>query len=440
LLDMARVPRPGGAKPRGEVRGTGETGVPHRRQRHQGAVAARRLPSPFVRFAGMQRKPYVLFADLLKVIVMVAGAVGLGGGVATAEQEAWLVKDADIRIPVAVAIGEALSRMPPQVYLADLAPVEAKGIVFDRKTKLALKAKGSVTFSLKPEYAWLSLRNRAHVFVDDQKIAPLPDGEDRIFALPCGGNQLRIEAEAYFVGQAGFITRGPMVSRADLCLPGLDPTALVPLVYRMSGEQVGCSVLWAHPSEPMQIVFDCSSGETQYHVYLVDRSKRPPRLDWTPKAGLISVADARMWIGSKAIDMEELKGKFVPKVTNLVSHGKMYLGEGVHPFKLIYFNEGENTFLKFNLPETWVQETEILAGRVKAAALGMTGEAGRAREVLTAVRPDAWPLGEHIGRMDVKQSQQEQLMLMQVKVALKAGKMDVARDVYVKLKEIAPYS
>jgi len=222
---------------------------------------------------------------------------------------------------------------------------------------------------------------------------------------------------------------------------------------------------------------------------------------------LISVGDARMWIDSKAIDMGELKGKFVPGVTNLVSHGKMYLGEGVHPFTLIYFNEGANTFLKFTPPETWVPETEILAGCVKAAALVMTGEGGMAQEVLLALRPDAWPLGEEkqiqltsdlrkipkwvredwtdaalkvidswlvkhpmlqtvpvfmlakmetvvavgddtractlgeqIGRMDLNQTQREQWMLMQVKAALKAGKMDAARDVYVKLKETAPYS
>jgi len=35
----------------------------------------------------------------------------------------------------------------------------------------------------------------------------------------------------------------------------------------------------------MSILFDSSSGEKQYIVYLVDRSKQPERLDWAPKAG-----------------------------------------------------------------------------------------------------------------------------------------------------------
>jgi hypothetical protein len=194
----------------------------------------------------------------------------------------WHVNEADIRIPLTVSIEEALLRMPPQVYLADLDPIEAQGIAFDRKNKLAVKANGSATFHLKPEYRWLSLRNGLKVSVDDKDLA----GE-RIFALPPGAKKLRIAGQANFIEQAGFITRGPIVSRADLCLPGLDPTALVPLVYRLSGERVGCRILWAHPTEPMQILFDCSSGETQYLVYLADRSKQPPPLDWAPKAGLI---------------------------------------------------------------------------------------------------------------------------------------------------------
>lgn len=49
-------------------------------------------------------------------------------------------------------------------------------------------------------------------------------------------------------------------------------------------------------------------------------------------------------------------------------------------------------------------------------------------------------LAGQLGRMDLNQTQREHLMLVQVKAALKAGKMDVARDGYTQLKKIAPYS
>ena len=64
--------------------------------------------------------------------------------------------------------------MPPQVYLAALDPIEAQGIAFDRKNKLAVKANWLATFNLQPEYRWLSLRDGFKVSVDDKDLAPLP--------------------------------------------------------------------------------------------------------------------------------------------------------------------------------------------------------------------------------------------------------------------------
>ena len=59
---------------------------------------------------------------------------------AEAEPVPWHVKDAELRAPVKVAMTDALLRMPPQVYLADLKPLEITGgLAFDPKTKDPIK-------------------------------------------------------------------------------------------------------------------------------------------------------------------------------------------------------------------------------------------------------------------------------------------------------------
>jgi len=45
------------------------------------------------------------------------------------------VQEAEVRIPLTVAQEEALVKIPPEVYLADLNPIEAKDLAFGRKTK-----------------------------------------------------------------------------------------------------------------------------------------------------------------------------------------------------------------------------------------------------------------------------------------------------------------
>ena len=52
---------------------------------------------------------------------------------------AWHVKNAELRAAVKVDVTGALSRMPPQVYLADLKPLEITGgLAFDPQTKGAI--------------------------------------------------------------------------------------------------------------------------------------------------------------------------------------------------------------------------------------------------------------------------------------------------------------
>ena len=50
----------------------------------------------------------------------------------------WHVSNAEIRVPVKVAMKGALLRMPPQVYIADLKPLKTSGgLAFNPKTKSA---------------------------------------------------------------------------------------------------------------------------------------------------------------------------------------------------------------------------------------------------------------------------------------------------------------
>jgi WD40 repeat protein len=243
------------------------------------------------------------------------------------------VNNALLRVPVEVAVNNALLRMPPQVYIADLKPLEITGeLAFDPKTKSAIqrdarkpeekaatiakekerykKAKtkwdpkaysrlhereggpimrvtGSATYAIKPEYkyfsCWSAEYPQSKIFIDGK-----PVRQDRnVVTIPTGAKTLKIEARDPHLRQAGFITRSPRVTHSAISLPGHDPTRLVPVVHRASGQRVGCRTVWAEAGEPMSIMFDSSSGDQEYWVYLVDQAKKPARLDWAPQADLI---------------------------------------------------------------------------------------------------------------------------------------------------------
>jgi len=226
----------------------------------------------------------------------------------------WHVADAQFRVPVTAAINDALLRMPPQVYLADLKPTETTGgLVFDPLNKSTIlrspqtsatnaQPNGTATYQLKPEYRWFCWRSKnAKVYIDGE-LVPDEDihtwrkagyrpreevGFARLIAIPPGAKTLKIERVAEHIYQTGFITKPPQTAQALLNLIGHDPSKLVPIVYRTSGERVGCRLVWAEKLKPMSILFDCSSGDRDYLVYLVDPAKSPSRLDWTPKAGIV---------------------------------------------------------------------------------------------------------------------------------------------------------
>ncbi|MFC1601023.1 hypothetical protein ACFL34_01575, partial [Candidatus Sumerlaeota bacterium] len=299
----------------------------------------------------------------------------------------WHVKNAELRAPVKVDVKGALLRMPPQVYLADLTPLETTdGLAFDPLSKKVmhtdvrdpkekaatisklkqaelkpndflsvaaweayvkksanayggltekeggpmLRLKGSVTVDLKPEYQFFAWRGRSgtKVFIDGKLVRPennparywqkgkidwqdgkidiqegvevvghdaqFADHHSSLVAIPSGAKTLKLKvthsSHTKNVGQAGFITRHPKVARATICLPGLDAGRLIPVVVRANGERVGCRVVWPRKSIPMTIMFDSSSGDEDYWVYLLDEAKKPAPLAWMPQAEIMEEA------------------------------------------------------------------------------------------------------------------------------------------------------
>ena len=301
----------------------------------------------------------------------------------------WHVPTAELRVPVKVEVKAALLRMPPQVYVADLKPLETThGLAFDPQSKDViridvrdpkekaatiaklkqaglkpeaflsvegwdnygkdsakaygamyehhggpmLRLKGSVTVALKPEYQFITWRGRWHakVFIDGKEVrhennparywqegkigwqdgkidiqegvevvghnVQFADHDSALVAIPSGAKTLKFEVApdrdrpGQSLGQAGFITRYPKVARATICLPGRDASKLVPVVVRAGGERVGCRVVCASKAIPMTIMFDSSSGDENYWVYLLDEAKKPAPLDWTPQAEVMEEA------------------------------------------------------------------------------------------------------------------------------------------------------
>ena len=70
--------------------------------------------------------------------VLLAGATLVSG--ADTNPAPWHVENAELRVPVKVDVKGALLRMPPQVYLADLKPLETTdGLAFDPLSKKAMQ-------------------------------------------------------------------------------------------------------------------------------------------------------------------------------------------------------------------------------------------------------------------------------------------------------------
>ncbi|MBT7700285.1 MAG: hypothetical protein HN700_08315, partial [Verrucomicrobia bacterium] len=297
----------------------------------------------------------------------------------------WHLPTAELRVQVKVSMDveqrsngtyPALLRMPPQVYLADLKPLKVTGgLAFDPKTKSALqrdirkpkekaatiakekerykkaktkwdpkaygrlgeraggpvmRASGSATYAIKPEYKYFSNWSDAHypenkVLIDGKSVRVDIPGQStkfyRVVTIPAGAKTLTIEVHDPNLRQAGFMTRGPDVARASICVPGRDPSRLVPIAYRLGGQRVGCQTVWAEAGKPMRIFFDSSSGDEDYWVYLVDKAKQPARLDWEPQAELFEEV--------RALDRYDPKLETLDGFEKLWKESAAIMGRGV---------------------------------------------------------------------------------------------------------------
>ncbi len=239
---------------------------------------------------------------------------------------------------------------------------KAYGRLGEGKGGPILRVSGSVTVAIKPEYKYFSWgpSEAAKVYIDG-KLVPeesllqvtYKEGENwrytykerkmtRLAPIPPGAKTLKLEVGGLLT-QAGFITRSPGVARAPICVPGRDPSRLVPIAYRLGGQRVGCQTVWAEPGKPMSIFFDSSSGDEDYWVYLVDKANGPAPLDWVPQAELVEEVRSldrydpkletldgflKLWEGSTAI-----MGRGVP----LVRSGADRMGPAQsRPARVIY--------------------------------------------------------------------------------------------------------
>ncbi len=85
-----------------------------------------------------------------------------------------------------------------------------------------------------------------------------------------------------------------------------------------------------------------------------------------------------------------------PRRHELGAGGAAFLRGGVHFVEMVYFSGRGRGEIGVSLivPDTYVAQTEVSADRVKADALLMTGEEEKAKEILLALKPDAWPIDE----------------------------------------------
>ena len=239
---------------------------------------------------------------------------------------------------------------------------KAYGRLGEDKGGPILRVSGSVTVAIKPEYKYFSWgpSEAAKVYIDGKLLTEesllqvtYKEGENwrytykerkmtRLAPIPPGAKTLKLEVGGLLT-QAGFITRSPGVARAPICVPGRDPSRLVPIAYRLGGQRVGCQTVWAEPGKPMSIFFDSSSGDEDYWVYLVDKANGPAPLDWTPQAELVEEVRSldrydptletldgflKLWEGSTAI-----MGRGVP----LVRSGADRMGPAQsRPARVIY--------------------------------------------------------------------------------------------------------
>ena len=152
-----------------------------------------------------------------------------------------------------------------------------------------MRVTGSATYAIKPEYKYFSCWSAVlPCKARSSSMVSRFDHPDRdVVTIPAGAKTLKIEVRDPHLRQAGFITRSPRVTRATICLPGRDPSSWFPSCIEQAASGSVAALSGREAGEPMSIMFDSSSGDEDYWVYLVDQAKKPARLDWAPQAELI---------------------------------------------------------------------------------------------------------------------------------------------------------
>ena len=87
-----------------------------------------------------RNSPFLIILSLCLVAPLLQPLSAAEAEPAIAKPVAWHASNADVRAPVKVDVKGALLRMPPQVYLADLTPLETTdGLAFDPLSKKAMQ-------------------------------------------------------------------------------------------------------------------------------------------------------------------------------------------------------------------------------------------------------------------------------------------------------------
>jgi tetratricopeptide (TPR) repeat protein len=96
--------------------------------------------------------------------------------------------------------------------------------------------------------------------------------------VPNAAGRIRIErvAKSPWPAAAGVV---------DVCPCGLEATSCQVAVFTVAGRQVGARIGWAASGESLKVLFDTSSGEVTYDLYLCQGP--PQTIPWQPEAGIV---------------------------------------------------------------------------------------------------------------------------------------------------------
>jgi len=248
--------------------------------------------------------------------------------------ESWDVEDATLRFRIEKDYSYA---QLPDVYVSDLQATKGPSDLKEAKTNrqwagtyyrvneqvykkaIAVSSAATVVYKNQKEYgrfvALAGVDDRAdpnasvsfEVYADERRLyksRPLTKQMQPVeinVRIPSASKELKLVTtgsnmqgrRAYWVN-AGFLLKGrnPNVSYVKIYTPGYDPGDFEAIVFTSKGKRVNSELLWTGRGEPMEILFDSSTGSVIYFVYLVRKGPMADKYKsttsaWEPKAGLI---------------------------------------------------------------------------------------------------------------------------------------------------------